>query len=282
MEFSSFGCLNVAVEGCCHGELDKIYETIINIEQIKNTKVDLLLVCGDFQCVRDIVDLENVAMPPKYRQLNSFHDYVTGKKKAPVTTIFIGGNHEASNLLHSLYYGGWVAPNIYFLGFAGVVWFGGIRISGLSGIFGNHDYKKGHYERIPYNYDQTKSIYHLRELEVYRMSHLISDIDVMLSHDWPQDIWEFGDKQQLLRIKPYFQEDINTRKLGSPPLMQLLRQLQPNFWFAAHLHVKFAALVPHNSNQTENIAYCNEISNSNKSNNTRFLALDKVIPGRYS
>jgi len=31
-------------------------------------------------------------------------------------TIFIGGNHEASNYLQELPYGGWVAPNIYYLG----------------------------------------------------------------------------------------------------------------------------------------------------------------------
>lgn len=68
------------------------------------------------------------------RKLNSFHQYVNGTKLAPVLTIFIGGNHEASNILQSLYYGGFVAPNIYFLGFAGVVWFKGLRISGISGL----------------------------------------------------------------------------------------------------------------------------------------------------
>jgi len=31
-------------------------------------------------------------------------------------TIFIGGNHEASNYLQELPYGGWVAHNIYYLG----------------------------------------------------------------------------------------------------------------------------------------------------------------------
>lgn len=35
---------------------------------------------------------------------------------APVLTIFIGGNHEASNYLQELPYGGWVAPNIYYMG----------------------------------------------------------------------------------------------------------------------------------------------------------------------
>jgi len=54
----------------------------------------------------------------------------------------VGGNHEASNHLWELYYGGWAAPRIYYLGHAGVVTFGGIRIGGLSGIFNANHYRK--------------------------------------------------------------------------------------------------------------------------------------------
>lgn len=50
--------LNVAVEGCCHGELDTIYSNIKDYEIRTNRIVDLLLICGDFECVRDKIDLE--------------------------------------------------------------------------------------------------------------------------------------------------------------------------------------------------------------------------------
>jgi lariat debranching enzyme len=136
-------CINgvsVAVVGCCHGELDAIYASLADPGCIA---VDVLVVCGDFQCVRDMLDLNCVAMPPKYRTLNTFHHYVNGTKLAPVLTIFIGGNHEASNILQSLYYGGYVAPRIFFLGFAGVVNYKGIRISGISGIFNERHYRMG-------------------------------------------------------------------------------------------------------------------------------------------
>ena len=42
--------------------------------------------------------------------------YYSGEKKAPVLTVVIGGNHEASSHLQELSYGGWLAPNIYYLG----------------------------------------------------------------------------------------------------------------------------------------------------------------------
>ena len=72
-----------------------------------------------------------MACPAKYRSMQTFYKYYSGEKVAPVLTIFIGGNHEASNHLWELYYGGWVAPNIYYLGCAGVVSVGGVRIGGL-------------------------------------------------------------------------------------------------------------------------------------------------------
>jgi predicted phosphodiesterase len=39
----------IAVEGCCHGELDKIYDTLQLLQQREGRKVDLLICCGDFQ-----------------------------------------------------------------------------------------------------------------------------------------------------------------------------------------------------------------------------------------
>ena len=83
-------CLNIAIEGCCHGELDQIYDIIIKYQQNNHKTIDLLLICGDFECVRDIVDLQCIAVPQKYKKLNTFHQYVTGEKIAPVLTIFIG------------------------------------------------------------------------------------------------------------------------------------------------------------------------------------------------
>ncbi|KAG5462393.1 MAG: hypothetical protein BJ554DRAFT_5287 [Olpidium bornovanus] len=172
--------MRIAVEGCCHGELDTIYGTLKLLEQRENVKINLLLICGDFQVrcrsspsppdravprvetldrvsapfaegrpwrdtlqsIRNTADMDCLACPQKYRQLGTFYQYYTGEKKAPYPTLFIGGNHEASNYLWELYHGGWVAPNIYFLGYAGVIGFGGLKIAGISGIYKCQDYDR--------------------------------------------------------------------------------------------------------------------------------------------
>ncbi|RYG64913.1 hypothetical protein EON64_13020 [archaeon] len=98
--------VTIAVQGCCHGELDVIYECIRDAERTTGQKVDLLIIGGDFECLRCTDDMNCMAVPQKYKHMNSFHEYLVGTKTAPVLTIFVGGNHEASNVLQDLYYGG--------------------------------------------------------------------------------------------------------------------------------------------------------------------------------
>ncbi|TFK83676.1 DBR1-domain-containing protein [Polyporus arcularius HHB13444] len=236
--------MKIAIEGCCHGELDAIYAQIAALEQQHGYSVDLLLICGDFQAVRNHRDLQCMAVPDKYKQLGGFAKYYTGEARAPILTVVIGGNHEASNYFWELYHGGWLAPNIYFLGHAGCVQVNGVRIAGASGIFKPGDFRLGHYERIPYNHGTMRSIYHIRQYNIIRLS-LLSSPTVFLSHDWPQGIEHHGDLRGLLRRKPYFRDDINKGALGSPPMMGLLRTLKPDWWFSAHLHCRFEAAVVH-------------------------------------
>lgn len=102
--------MRIAIEGCCHGELPKIYAAIRERVRIDRVPVDLLLICGDFQAVRNSHDLDCMAVPDKYKKLGSFYKYYSGEMVAPIPTVFIGGNHEASNYLWELFHGGWVVP----------------------------------------------------------------------------------------------------------------------------------------------------------------------------
>ncbi|RVE61160.1 hypothetical protein OJAV_G00167980 [Oryzias javanicus] len=260
--------MKVAVEGCCHGELDNIYETISYLEQKEGVKVDLLLCCGDFQAVRNEGDLRCMAVPAKYRTMQTFYKYYSGEKKAPVLTIFIGGNHEASNHLQELQYGGWVAPNIYYLGYAGVVRYRGIRIGGLSGIFKSHDYRRGHHEFPPYNPETLRSVYHVRNIEVFKLKQIQMPVDIFMSHDWPRGIYHYGSTEELLHKKRFLRQEVCSNTLGSPAAEDLLAHLQPSFWFSAHLHVKFAAVMQHAP------------KGGAAPRVTRFLSLDKCLPYR--
>ncbi|KAI5719902.1 hypothetical protein M8J76_016486 [Diaphorina citri] len=250
--------MKIAVEGCAHGELEKIYDTIALIEKQENLKVDLLICCGDFQSTRNEEDLACMACPPKYRDI-----YYSGEKQAPILTLFIGGNHEASGYLQELAYGGWVAPNIFYLGYAGVVNIGGLRIGGISGIQKGQDYLKGHFEKAPYTEQTKRSCYHIRNLEVFRLKQLSGKIDIMCSHDWPQGVYHFGNVAQLVKHKPYFKQEIEENRLGSSVCEEVMKQLKPSYWFSAHLHTKFSAVIPYTDGSR-----------------TKFLALDKCLPKR--
>ena len=344
----------IAVEGCCHGDLDRIYATIAELDKLslaqeggeksksKNKKVELLVVCGDFQAVRNLDDLECLACPPKYRSLRQFYKYYSGERRAPVLTVFVGGNHEASNHLGGLPFGGWVAPNIFYLGHAGAFYFRGLRIAGLSGIFNPRHYRLGRHERPPYDADSLRSAYHVREVDCWRLGSLSvgpccseeeekkkeksengdgengngggddggkekkkkdpssssspsrsppfinnnQRIDLFVSHDWPSNVALHGDAASLTRTKKHLASEVADGSLGSPPGEALLRALRPRYWFSAHLHVKFAALVRHGKKKKEGKEGGGEKEGEQEEEEeeeeeeTRFLALDKCVPGR--
>lgn len=265
--------MRVAIFGCLHGMLDEMYRNVLLYERNKSTKIDFIIVCGDCQTIRHPDDLKCLSVPNRYKKLGDFHEYYSGIKKIPKLTIFVGGNHEASNYLMTLPYGGWVCENFYFLGYAGVVRFRNLRIAGVSGIYNYHNCNKGRFEKMPLDDQTIRSVYHTRALDVFRLQLLSKraeqqePIDVFLSHDWPTRIYEHGNKAQLLRFKPDFRRDIESKSgLGSPLTEPLLTQLKPRRWFAAHLHCRFFAKVNHD----ETGARC-----------TEFLSLNKIENGRH-
>ena len=280
--------LNVAVVGCAHGQLSSIYSTLAHLSSSLSLPIHLLLCCGDFQATRSPADLSTLACPVKYRQLGSFPRWWSANA-VPVPTVYIGGNHEASNVHMELPYGGWVCPGVFFLGLGAVIRVNGWRVGGLSGIYKSGDYYRGHHERLPLGEDGIRSVYHVREFDAWRLTLLAplstgqrrqeeqedggeggdwQGVDVFLSHDWPRGIEQHGDTEGLLRTKPFFREEVRSNSLGSEAAEWLLHALQPTFWFSAHLHVKFAALYKH------------ELPVNREGRVTRFLALDKTLPGR--
>ncbi|ODQ82554.1 hypothetical protein BABINDRAFT_29256, partial [Babjeviella inositovora NRRL Y-12698] len=240
--------IHIAVNGCCHGELGQIYAEVMRRPQ----RVELLVICGDFQALRNRADLASMAVPDKYKQEGDFYQYYDGTLMAPIPTILIGGNHESSRFLKELPHGGWVAPNIYYMGYTNVVWYRGVRIGGISGIFNEHNFMADRDISQRFSPRELRSVYHVRRSDFLAMLLLRNSVlDVMLSHDWPQGIEHFGNLRALLRTKPYFKKDIETGKLGNPALRALMEELRPKFWFAAHLHVYYEAVYHHSLGENE-------------------------------
>ncbi|KAJ3208628.1 hypothetical protein HDU67_006624 [Dinochytrium kinnereticum] len=146
-----------------------------------------------FGSIRNLGDLDCLACPDKYRMIGNFHEYYTGKRKAPVLTIFVGG----------------------------------------------------FFERQPYNAQDCRSVYHVRKYNVFKLAQIKRPIDIFLSHDWPRGIAYHGNLKRLLWTKQFLANEIHENTLGSYPGEFLLKKLQPDYWFAAHLHVKYSAIYSH-------------------------------------
>lgn len=236
--------LRIAVQGCAHGELTNIYRYLT--EKYGSQMPDLLIILGDFQSLRDEQDMESIAVPDKYKKLGDFPQYFSGELEAPLPTIFIGGNHENMRGLAQLPSGGFVAKHIYYMGYSGSIVVQGVRISGLSGIYKQHDFET----QRPTLSDieaqgwrrHVRNLYHVRKTDVLPL-FMLTQSDIMLSHDWPNGIAHYGDTKRLLRQKPFFKRDLQQNDLGSPVSWKLLRCLTPGWWLSAHLHVKFEAEV---------------------------------------
>lgn len=143
--------------------------------------------------------------------------------------------------LRGRFHGGWLAPNIYYLGASGSIHVQpttsspspgpGIRIAGLSGIYKSHDYPRGHWERVPFDAGSVKSAYHVREYDVLKLKQVRTlfarpgsgglmrgqlrrrkggEVDLFMSHDWPVTITRHGDERRLLQQKPFFRDEVRS------------------------------------------------------------------------
>lgn len=123
------------------------------------------------------------------------------------------------------------------MGNSNVINFGGLRIGGISGIHKYCDAMKGYYERPPYDSQSIVSINHTRQYEIDKFLLLKEPLDIMISHDWPDVIYKYGNTQELLKKKPHFsysvvhkerssRNDIKNQSLGSPSLSELLFTLR--------------------------------------------------------
>eukprot|EP00762_Andalucia_godoyi_P008334 ANDGO_07390.mRNA.1 Lariat debranching enzyme len=267
--------MRVAVIGCVHGQWSDISCSLTEYERTASAKIDLVLLCGDLQSVRNDRDLASVHVKPKYRTPGSFSNVVSGVLPWPWFTVAIGGNHEASAFLSQLPFGGWIAEHVWYLGHGSAIRLSnGLVIAGISGIESIHT-RHALQSRSLQPQDQSDVAatateaasearllpYHIRYGTVQCVAACGPGIvDVCLSHDWPRCMIPHCPKS-------YLREDPDA---GSTLLDAAFAALQSKYWFCAHHHVKCAVVHEHVPNEGAD----------RKSPFTRFLALDKILPGR--
>lgn len=263
--------LNIAVIGCLHGKLCEVYETLMEHELKTKKPIDMVLITGDFQSIRKKDDLSFIKVPEKYKHQGDFPAYYNRKKRIPYKTIFIGGNHEASNILNDFFNGGYITKNLYYLGKTGVIRYKGVTIAGVSGIYDYKDYYKGHYESESLSTNNIVSIYHLREYDIVKLNLLLqTKIDIFLSHDWPWNVVNEKDRDGVCKVKKYW-SDLADNTMGNYPCRFLMEILKPRFWLSSHMHYYYTNKINSNDNS-------NDKSNSDSS--TTFIALDKILPDK--
>jgi lariat debranching enzyme len=123
------------------------------------------------------------------------------------------------------------------------------------------------------------------EYEVRKLLQVKGKLDIFLSHDWPRGVANCGhcDRFNLFKLKPFFKDEIMRDELGSPAAAQLCNRLRPSYWFSAHFHVKFPALIHHSKSVSEHTvtARRGEVEGVGQQGDyTKFLALDKCLPRR--
>jgi lariat debranching enzyme len=165
-----------------------------------------------------------------------------------------------------MYFGGFASDKIFYMGAVGVCNISGLRIAGLSGIYKDRDFDRPIFESPPYSEDTKRSAYHVRRHDIEKLLLLRDPVDIVVSHDWPTGITDYGDTESMLRKKDrtgQLRRELSSGDFGNPYQMELLKKLKPRFWFSGHMHVKYPAIYTHSDGSI-----------------TRFLALDKCIPHR--
>ena len=80
-----------AIQG--HGTLNAIYAAVAESCKARGWDgVDVLIIGGDFQAVRNAADLNVMSVPVKYREMGDFWEYYSGARTAPYLTLFTAGN----------------------------------------------------------------------------------------------------------------------------------------------------------------------------------------------
>jgi predicted phosphodiesterase len=200
------------------------------LEAARGRPVDLVLAVGDVEAFKRADDHRRKAA--KRAMPAEFAEYADGLKRMKRPLYFIAGNNEDFEALHHAPEGCELAPNVHYLGRAGVRQLHGLRIGYLSGIHAPRFFEQP--LRRPTSLDTAKQAGYFRAPEVERVSGL-RDIDLFLVHEWPRGIVQRARDEGLSSGRP-----LPSYWIGNPITRRLVDTIRPRWVLCGHSHKAFA------------------------------------------
>ncbi len=224
--------LLVAGVGDIHGRFQRVETWLDVLAEARGRPVDMVLAVGDVEAFRHADDLKRKAA--KRGMPAEFAEYADGVRAMKRPLYFIAGNNEDFEALHDAPEGLQLAPNVHYLGRAGLKELHGLRVGYLSGIHAPRFYEQP--LKRPRSLDTAKQAGYFRAPEVEKVAAL-RDLDLLLVHEWPRGLPQRAQEQGELppgRTLPFYW-------LGNPITRRLVETVHPKWLLCGHSHRAFAA-----------------------------------------
>ncbi|ADO71135.1 metallophosphoesterase family protein [Stigmatella aurantiaca] len=222
--------LLIAGVGDIHGRFHRVEEWMDGLGKARGRPVDMVLAVGDVEAFRRADDqrrkMTKRLMPAE------FAEYADGQRQMKRPLYFIGGNNEDFEALHDAQDGLELAPQVYYLGRAGIQTLQGLRVAYLSGIHAPRFYEQP--LKRPRALDTAKQAGYFRGPEVERVMH-VRDVDILLVHEWPRGIVQRARDENVPTARA-----LPSYWIGNPITRRLADTLRPKWMLCGHSHKGFA------------------------------------------
>jgi lariat debranching enzyme len=216
--------------GDIHGRFHRVEAWMDALEAARGRPVDMVLAVGDVEAFRRPDDHRRKTA--KRGMPAEFAEYADSLRRMKRPLYFIGGNNEDFEALHDAPQGFELAPDVHYLGRAGLSTVRGLRIAYLSGIHAPRFYEQP--LKRPTSLDTAKQAGYFRAPEVERLMGL-RDVDLLLVHEWPRGIVQRARDEGLSNGRP-----LPSYWIGNPITRRLVDTVRPRWVLCGHSHKAFA------------------------------------------
>ncbi|MBN2576079.1 MAG: metallophosphoesterase [Deltaproteobacteria bacterium] len=211
-----------AAVGDVHGSHHAMVRLLGEWEKRQRQSLSFVLQVGDFEPVRDALDLASMPVPEKYRKLGDFADFHEDRAEFPWPVWFVAGNHEPFAFLASMVRGGQAARNCYYLGRGGQRDIDGVRVAHLGGI----SPPDGPLDRAQGRVWKNHAYFTEREVERAMAG---GRAEIVLLHEWPRGAASPGEVRGQRRAG-------GPQGPGNDSARLLVDLLEPRLVLAGHRH----------------------------------------------